>query len=144
MLAPTSDGVTDGSLPVPPLLVQLPKELEKFFQESGYLSTTAEEERRNARLRVRQVGTMTMELTKRSEVLYSSDDFSAISSVLIKDLSRSGVGFLYHREVFPGESVQIQLKGRRLKAKTVRCRRLGPKCYEVGCLVSVVGRDTTA
>ncbi|MCA9131992.1 MAG: hypothetical protein KDA45_02510, partial [Planctomycetales bacterium] len=52
--------------------------------------------------------------------------------VLIKDLSRSGIGILYHQQLYPEEQFQVRFQGRLLHALVVRCRRLGPLCYETG------------
>ena len=60
-------------------------------------------------------------------------------AVKVIDLSRGGIGFLHSDQLYPGEEVNVVLTN----AKTVKveirwCRRLGPKCYQLG------GRFTAA
>ncbi len=114
------------------LEVVLPEELKAFFYESGYLPTTAEEYRGNARLRVRSVGEVLMTHTPSSLRNFTSQRESRGGKVLVKDLSRSGVGLLYHQQMFPEEYFQLRFQGRLLRVVAVRCRRLGEKCYELG------------
>lgn len=131
MLAPLNQHPIEPSL-VAGLEVILPEDLKSFFYESGYLPSTAEEARCNARLRVRSVGDILLThtppvlrdgLTKRTK---------RSSKTLIKDLSRSGIGILYHEQIFPEERFQIRFQGRLINSIAVRCRRLGVQCYEVG------------
>lgn len=114
------------------LEVILPEDLKAFFYETGYLPTTAEEARGNARLRVRSIGDLL--LTHTPSVLRSglADRDKRTGKVLIKDLSRSGIGMLYHTQIFPEEQLQIRFQGRLIHTVVVRCRRLGEKCYEIG------------
>jgi hypothetical protein len=52
---------------------------------------------------------------------------------LVTDLSRRGLSFLHSEQVFPGERVRLALADtRRMMVEAVRCRKLGPRCYEVG------------
>ncbi len=131
MLAPIDQRALDPAQ-VAGLEVILPDDLKAFFYESGYLPTTAEEARCNARLRVRSVGDIL--LTHTPPVLRDGLTKRAKRSgkVLIKDLSRSGIGVLYHQQIFPEEQFQIRFQGRLINTVAVRCRRLGMHCYEIG------------
>lgn len=113
-----------------PLLVRLPESLRDFFAESGYLETVYGELRGQARLRVR------------CEALLKSDFVppflkikQRLAKVLIKDLSRSGIGLLSHEQMWPGETFWVGLHGRNLHVRVVRCRKLTDACYEIGGLV---------
>ncbi len=131
MLAPLNQRPIDP-LQVAGLEVILPEDLKAFFYETGYLPTTAEEARCNARLRVRGVGDLL--LTHTPPVLRDglSKRTKRTGKTLIKDLSRSGIGILYHEQIFPEELFQIRFQGRLINSIAVRCRRLGVQCYEVG------------
>lgn len=116
-----------------PLLVQLPEHMSGFFQEAGYLETVYCELRGQARLRVR------------CESLLEGDFAPSflrvekrLAKVLIKDLSRSGVGILSHQQLWPGETFWVTLLGRRLHVRVVRCRRLADACFEIGGVVTSV------
>ncbi len=53
--------------------------------------------------------------------------------VILRNLSRAGVGFLHGEEMFPGENAQFAfLNGTQRNLQVKRCRRIGPKCYEIG------------
>lgn len=113
---------------MPELRVVLPAELNSFFDESGYSAPAHYERRRHVRLKVR--GKVAIEFigfgtkpTRRSP---------RIGQALSKDLSPSSVCVLYHEQVFPEERFRIIIAGRRLTAIAVRCRKLGPLCFEVG------------
>ena len=110
----------------------LPEELKSFFYESGYLPTTAEESRGNARLRVRSVGEMLHRRTPPALLLGLAERGRRTGKVLIKDLSRSGIGLLFHTQIYPQERLQIRFQGRLIDTVFVRCRRLGECCYDIG------------
>ncbi len=132
MLAATSQQPQLVTHEIEGLRVELPAELQSFFFESGYVPTTAEEFRGNARLRVRSVGEIL--ITHTPSALHSgiSHRDGRSGKTLIKDLSRSGVGVLYHYELYPEEQFQLRFQGRLLLVATARCRRIANKCYEVG------------
>lgn len=53
--------------------------------------------------------------------------------VMLRDLSRGGVGFLHSEEMFPGEYARLVFpNGTERHLQIKRCRRTGPKCYFVG------------
>lgn len=120
------------------LLVQLPDELRAFYKESGYLPTTAQEYRSNARLRVRSDGDI--RFTETPLALAKNPDFrqDREGKALIKDLSKTGIGVLYHEQIFPEEQFQIFFQGRVIHVVTVRCRRLSEACYEIGGKVKAI------
>lgn len=131
MLAPINQCALDP-IAVAGLEVVLPEELKAFFYETGYQPTTAEEARGNARLRVRSLGDILMIHTPSMLRCGLQERTKRAGKVLIKDLSRSGIGILYHQQIYPEEQFQIRFNGRLINAIAVRCRRLGPKCYETG------------
>lgn len=55
--------------------------------------------------------------------------------IYMKDISRSGVGFLHDSQLMPKQRCAILLpNGSWLQLKLVRCRRLAPNCYECGAV----------
>ncbi len=134
MLAQTNRIALDP-IQVAGLDVVLPDNLKAFFYESGYLPTTAEEARTNARLRVRSIGDILMIQTPSILRFGLMERGRRAGKVLIKDLSRTGIGVLYHQQIYPQELFQVRFQGRLINAVAVRCRRLGEKCYETGARI---------
>jgi hypothetical protein len=56
----------------------------------------------------------------------------APGGILIRDVSRRGLQFLFDQQLFPGEQLRIWLPETELKGEVIRCRRLGPRYYEIG------------
>ncbi len=110
--------------------VVLPSSLENFFQESGYCNPTFFEDRSSARIKLRCEATMIIE-----QGLASISRVESNYVVLIKDISRRGVSILSHEQIWPEELIYVHFQNRELRAKVVRCRRLGPSCYECGAQI---------
>lgn len=134
MLAQTDQFALDP-IQVAGLEVILPDNLKAFYYESGYLPTTAAEARTTARLRVRSIGDILMLHTPSMLRLGLMERARRAGKVLIKDLSRTGIGVLYHQQLYPEEQFQVRFHGRLINAVAVRCRRLGVKCYETGARI---------
>lgn len=134
MLAQPDDAiVTNDRVDGEGLLVALPPEMSNFFQEGGYIGTTFDEHRCNARLRVRTEANLRM--------LYSvpfAKRTSTRGRVLVKDMSRKGIGILFHTQLWPTEKFSLELHGRLVIAVVVRCRKIGPNCYETGAIIENV------
>ncbi len=124
----------------PPLRVVLPDELKRFYSERGYLPPTPHEERRFARLNVRSHGRIRFYPAPPNLIVGTGNDRTG--TVLVKDLSRSGIAVLYHRQIFPGEQFDVLMHGRWIHSTAVRCRRIGSQCYETGATIrSVISSD---
>lgn len=52
--------------------------------------------------------------------------------VYLRDISRTGIGFLHADELFPGEECRLRLPQRELHVTVVLCTRLGPHRYLIG------------
>jgi hypothetical protein len=124
-----------------PLRVILPEELQRFYTERGYLATLPQEERTNARLNVRSQGHIRFFpiMPSLNCDIIASD--TGQGTMLVKDISRTGIAILYHRQIFPSERFEIFLHGRVIDATAVRCRRIGPKCYETGAIINSIDRE---
>lgn len=109
------------------LKVQLPPSLANFFSEGGFTDTTHFETRKHSRLRCRCEADLSIDWSP--PMLERSD---CEMRVLVKDVSKSGIGLLVHEQLWPEERVTIAFMGRRAVATIVRCRRLGKDCYECG------------
>ena len=54
-------------------------------------------------------------------------------AVYLKDVSRTGIGLLSPVQLFPRQQFLMLLTEQiRYRLQTIRCRRVGPKCYECG------------
>lgn len=127
-----------------PLKVILPAKLQKFYDERGYMAPMPHEERRYARLNVRSHGNIRFSLQRHRLLFDSIAADEQQGTVLVKDLSRTGIAILYHRQIFPGERFDILILGRAIDATAVRCRRIGPQCYETGATINSVSPESVA
>jgi hypothetical protein len=121
-----------------PLKVVLPEELQRFYAERGYLASMPQEERTNARLNVRSQGYIRFLPSVAILICETTVSDTRHGTILIKDISKTGIAILYHRQIFPGERFEIFLHSRVLSATSVRCRRIGPKCYETGAIIDCI------
>jgi len=55
-----------------------------------------------------------------------------IEQVIVRDLSKSGIGLLTCNEWYPDEVAKLRLEAGELTLRVVRARRIGTKCCEVG------------
>jgi hypothetical protein len=56
----------------------------------------------------------------------------ALHCVYLRDISRTGIGFLHADELFPGEECRLWLPQKELHVNVVLCRRQGPRCFVIG------------
>jgi PilZ domain len=109
------------------LKVVLPPSMSNFFLEPEFVPSSMNDSRRFQRLRIRCRASMIIESSppgaNRSE--FKSD-------VLIQDISRTGIGFLWHEMMHFGEVVFLRFQGRQVRAEVVRCKEIGPRCFECG------------
>jgi hypothetical protein len=55
--------------------------------------------------------------------------------VVVRDLSRTGVGILTSSQWFPEELGKLQFAIGDMVVKVMRARRLGPRCFEIGARI---------
>ncbi len=98
-----------------------------FRPDTNPPQPTADDRRRFPRhaMRVRAV----MELRK---TLPAIERKRAFHCIYVRDISRTGIGFLHADELFPGEQCRLWLPQKQLHVNIVLCRRKGPNCYIVG------------
>lgn len=59
--------------------------------------------------------------------------------ILLRNVSRRGAGFFHSEQLFPEEETMIVFaNGSQRILQVKRCRRIGPKCFEVGGEFGVV------
>ncbi|MEQ8785336.1 MAG: PilZ domain-containing protein [Pirellulaceae bacterium] len=111
-----------------PCKVQLTRELLDDLKLTGPLPTIEGDRRRFVRFRVRARG-----------ILYYRQTLPAIERaegshlVLVRNISRSGIGFLSAEQLFPHERFSLWVEGkRRMEIEIARCRRLHDGCYDIG------------
>ncbi len=107
--------------------VVLPDSLNAFYRESGYCNDESFEVRRASRLRIRREASMRIE-----ESPANLHRIEREWGILVKDISRVGICILSHEVLWPDEKIFIRFRGRQVRAKVVRCRQLGPQCWECG------------
>jgi hypothetical protein len=102
--------------------------IEAFFAKQGAVPSRFDERRGFARRYYRRPAILTLRQT-----LPAFERPGEQTLVYLCDISRSGVGFLCDRELYPEEVVDVSLPviGAR-QVKVRRCRRLAMDCYVVG------------
>ena len=101
--------------------VQIPADWSDFFQRRGETPLRYEERRRHRRYYLRQRAVLIED--KKRECVYTFD------------VSRSGIGFLHHRQLLPKQSFRICLANGRIAHISIeRCRRVAERCYQCGAV----------
>ncbi|HAC92300.1 MAG TPA: hypothetical protein DCF63_16980 [Planctomycetaceae bacterium] len=121
------------------LLVELPPGLREKITACDESSEPIFDHRTNARRPVlRQADLQVISSPQGLASLAESRPGRISAASLIKDLSRSGVGFYFHEQLFPSEQINIKLQNHSIRAVVVRCRYLGHRCFEIGAVVHSV------
>ena len=120
-----------------PCEIELPESLSNFFEISGLSQSSAGDKRLSARWKNRTVAGLLYRTT--FPVLPRSEEWHPI---YLKDLSRTGAGFVHSEQLYPLERMRILLIDERSSrllrnnclrtVEVVRCRRVQDKCFEVG------------
>ena len=132
MLEQSSSTEFDSLVSSLPMRILLPSHLEEALErERGACETNPFENRTAVRFRCN--GRAVMEL-KDSSSAYPSQDKRVI--VIVRDLSRSGMGVISHQQWFPDQEVDILVENGVLTATVVRARRIASRCYEIGTKVT--------
>ncbi len=120
-----------------PCQIELPESWSDFFEVSGLVGSSPDDKRRAARWKNRVVAGLLSRTT--FPVLPRNEEWMP---VYIKDLSRTGAGFVHREQLFPLERMSLLLIDDR-SAKLLQhncmqtmeivwCTRVQAKCYEVG------------
>ncbi|HEY3969005.1 MAG TPA: PilZ domain-containing protein [Planctomycetaceae bacterium] len=101
--------------------------LTYFRADSGVMPTFPDEHRSFARRQLRMRAAMDLRQT-----LPAIERERAFHCVYLRDISRTGIGFLHADELFPGEECTLWLPQKELHVAVVHCRRKAARCYIVG------------
>jgi PilZ domain len=112
------------------LKVVLPSHMSSFFRPAEYLPSAPNEARQYQRLIVRCRAAMVIES---SPAEFDRGEYR--TEVLIQDISQSGIAFLWHERMHAGEIVFLRFQGRQIRAEIVRCKELGPRCFDCGAVL---------
>jgi hypothetical protein len=110
--------------------IELPPSLQRFFDCSGEMPIAPNEERRFQRIRARTEAVGYIDIPV-SSIGRDKMPFGAYTC----DFSRSGCSFLTSFQLYPNEELRLILSKFWLQLRVVRCRRLGPNCYESGSVL---------
>jgi hypothetical protein len=110
-----------------PCRLILPPRLAAALAETGYQQVAHVDERRAARYRV-----CVRTVLQIRQSLPAFPRQATAGGAIVRDVSRTGLAVIYHEQLFPQEIVRVWLPTRRLEGTVARCRRLGPRCFEVG------------
>jgi hypothetical protein len=111
--------------------IQLTDELQKSLNlHRGITSTNPFELRGAARFRCNGTGVV---LALPESFTMPGQERSSL--VIIRDISRKGVGLVSHQQWYPEQLVELRLQEATMQTKIARVRRLGPLCYEVGLMI---------
>jgi hypothetical protein len=108
--------------------VQLTRKLLEEFERSRPLPTIEGDRRRFVRYHFRARGILNYRQT-----LPAIERRQGPQLVLVRNISRSGIGFLHHEQLFPRERFTLWVEGRRrVEIEIARCRRLHAGCFDIG------------
>ncbi len=92
-----------------------------FFRAGTNMPPPTPDERRGfSRMPLRQKAVMDLR-----QSLPAIERERAFHCIYLRDISRTGIGFLHADELFPGEECQLWLPQRQLHVNIVLCRRQG-------------------
>ncbi|MBI3863756.1 MAG: PilZ domain-containing protein [Planctomycetia bacterium] len=66
------------------------------------------------------------------QTLPTIDRKRAFHCIYLRDISRTGIGFLHADELFPGEECRLWLPQKDVQVSIVNCRRKSASCYVIG------------
>ncbi len=108
--------------------LQMPNSPEEYFAVSGAVTCAGEDQRRYVRKHLRV--TAAIQYRRSLPALARPAQWH---KVLTRDLSRSGISFLHSEQVYPVEQLLLVLPDCKPRCiEIIRCRCLGPRCYQVG------------
>jgi hypothetical protein len=117
--------------------LELPSSWSDFFDRRGAMPARLEENRRFPRSYLR--GVAALEYRQSLPALPRAE---ARHAVYTKDVSRAGIGFLHSEPLYPMEQMKLALPdGKSLIVEVVRCRRIQPRCFEIGAVFATEFRD---
>lgn len=110
--------------------LQIPRAKLAELGKSGPAATTLSDQRRHVRFH--QLKRCIVRCSGTYSVLARSPQ-PALG--LITNVSKDGIGFLFHTQLFPNERFVLRVEGSGIgiiSLTVARCRKLGPQCYAIG------------
>lgn len=94
------------------------------------LPATSDEGRRFARRACKLSAKLTF-----SETLNPGFDSAQTFDVIVRNISRSGLCFLFFAQLFPDDQLMLEFGDLVRNYRVARCRKIGEHCYEIGVAV---------
>ena len=104
-----------------PRRVAIPAEWDDFFEKSGMMPPVINERRRFARKHLRMQAVCEV-----SSTLPAIDRQHAFHRIYLRDISRGGIGFMHHEQLFPDERVVLWTDVARIPVKN---RTIDDLCF---------------
>ena len=127
MLGPNIEQTFDQLMADYPLTIIVPPKIHLDLQKRGSISTCQDDVRVAPRFRCK--GQAILEWVESPSGLQLQ--FPTTQGI-VRNLSRTGFSVLADRQWFPEQMARIYLPIAIVKAKVVRARRLGSRCYDIG------------
>ncbi len=108
-------------------LVELPADWEHVERQRGRKPRVDDERRRF--MRSYYPTQSLLEVDQSIDAIERGRQFHVI---YVLDLSRNGMGFFHHAQLFPGEQLTLWLPTGKRSCAVARCLRRDARCYEVG------------
>lgn len=117
-----------------PSQISLPAEWSDFFAEDGVVASIQNDQRRFVRHRFRTKGVLEL-----NQSLPAIEREFSFHHIYTRDLSRSGVSFVYADQLYPGEVCRLWLPAKKVNAYILQCRRYNENCYVAGASFEPIG-----
>lgn len=120
-----------------PMKIELPEALRLSMEvERGVVDSSPFEARRTARFRCRGIAVL--------DVLFSplelpEQDPTAV--VIVRDVSRTGLGIITHQQYFPDQLIRVQLENSIIEGRVARARKIAANCFEIGSITGALTRS---
>lgn len=92
-----------------------------------------EESRRFARKACKLSAKLTFQ-----ETLNPGFDSTKTFDVIVRNISRSGLCFLFFTQLFPDDRLTLDFGDLVRTYRVARCRKIGAQCYEIGVAISAL------
>lgn len=126
-MAKTAEESFEELLKLIPIDFVLPSRVREDLQRKGIGATIHDDIRESPRFRTNGPAILTWESSPAGIHIPR-----VAQQVIVRDLSKSGVGILTSCQWFPEEIGKLQFAIGDMVVKVMRVRRLGPRCFEVG------------
>lgn len=114
-----------------PMKVQLSEELSAALELERGLTAPGDHQSRK-KPRYRCFG-QAVAIVRRSPLALPHFEDEAI--VIIRDLSRNGMGLITHQQYYPEQDMVVLYEDRILEGRVARARKIETHCYEVGMIL---------